>query len=54
MSDWRSNELAATQAAYIMQKMLDFQKNIHADTCVREFARATPEFMTIFDFENLL
>ena len=37
----------------MLSKMLDYQRNIHADAFQRELARATPEFIAIFGLENL-
>ena len=44
----------AVQAATLLSKMLDYSKNIYADSFARELARATPEFISVFGLENLL
>ena len=54
MGQHRDSILTATAAAKILCKMLDFQKNRHADSVVRELCEVDTEFIAFFELEDLL
>jgi len=54
MSDHKTSILTATSAAKILCKMLDYQKNRHADSVLKELCEVEPDFLAIFDMEELL
>jgi len=46
--------LPAVTAAQLLSKMLDFQKNSHAESLAKELARVDPDFLGSFGLESLL
>ena len=45
MAKHSDSSLTATSAAKILCKMLDFQKNRHADNVLKELCEVEPEFL---------
>ena len=54
MSDHRKAHLVSVSAVQLLFKMLDYQKNMHADSVVREFIAVEPSFLALFGVEALL
>lgn len=54
MSDHKKSPLVAISAAQILQKLIDYQKNIHAESVVRELVSIEPNFLALFGIESLL
>lgn len=54
MSESDDHELAAIAAAQLLQKLLDFTKNLQAEVIVKEFVKANPDFISLFGVEKLL
>lgn len=46
--------LTATAAVHLLAKLLDFQKNPHAELFIREFGCAEPQMLSLFQLESLL
>jgi hypothetical protein len=54
MRDHKNSILSATSAAKILCKMLDYQKNRHADVVTKVLCENEPEFIVLFNIETLL
>jgi len=54
MSEFKSSLLCAISAAQLLAKMLDFQKNLHAENVTKEFGKVSTEFLSRFQLECLL
>jgi hypothetical protein len=54
MSDHRKAPLVSVSAVQLLQKMMDYQKNIHADSVVKEVIGIEPTFLALFGIETLL
>lgn len=54
ISDHLKSPLVAQSAMLLLNKMLDFQKNIYADHVLRELQNLEPDFLTLFGIESLL
>ncbi len=54
MSDHKKAPLVSVSAVQLLHKMMDYQKNIHADSVVREIIGIEPTFLSLFGVEALL
>jgi hypothetical protein len=54
MSEHSQSLLCASTATQLVSKMLDYQKNMHAETIAKEMTRANPEYLARFNIEELL
>jgi hypothetical protein len=54
MSDYESSLLTAISAAMMLCKMLDYQKNTHAEVINKELGSVEPAFLAIFGLDELL
>jgi len=54
MSDSENQRLTAITAALLLNKMIDFSKNGHAELICKELEKSEPKFIAIFGIEDLL
>lgn len=54
MADAENNRLTAIAAALLLNRMIDFSKNGHAELICKEFEKSEPKFVAIFGIEELL
>ena len=54
ISDHDNSLLTAISAASMLCKMLDYQKNSHAEIVLKELGNQEPAFLAIFGLEDLL
>ena len=54
MSDYENNRLTAIAAALLLNRMIDYQKNGHAELICKELEKSEPKFLAIFGIEDLL
>jgi len=54
MSDSENQRLTAITAALLLNKMLNFSKNGHAELICKELEKSEPKFIAIFGIEDLL
>lgn len=51
MSEHKEFPMVAVAAVKLLSKLLDFQKNPHADLIAKELAKASSDFLALFDLE---
>jgi hypothetical protein len=54
MSDSENQRLTAITAALLLNRMIDFSKNGHAELICKELEKSEPKFIAIFGIEDLL
>jgi hypothetical protein len=54
MADAENNRLTAIAAALLLNRMIDYSKNGHAELICKELEKCEPKFLAIFGIEDLL
>lgn len=54
ISGVRDTPLVSSAAAQLLNQMLNYQRNTHADSVVLELAKIDPNLMSLFGLEELM
>lgn len=54
MSEIDSSYVSACTTIHLISKLIDFQKNIHADNFIKELIKVEPKHMKLYKFEAFL